>query len=76
MSTNAPRGFEEGSLQIPPGTVLPGPPPAGKCSGCAALRKRIEDLEGALEGAHNIIRQQRDKDSKGMNETDGARGAG
>lgn len=44
--------------------MLPGTPPAGKCSGCAALRKRIEDLEGALEGAHNIIRQHRDIDSK------------
>jgi hypothetical protein len=28
-----------------------------------ACEKRIEDLEGALEAAHNIIRQLRDKDS-------------
>ena len=27
------------------------------------LRKKVEDLEGALQGAYNIIRVLRDKDS-------------
>jgi tetrahydromethanopterin S-methyltransferase subunit B len=28
------------------------------------LEKKVEELEGALEGAHTIIRQLRDKDSE------------
>lgn len=30
------------------------------CKNCKAMAQRIEDLEGALTGAQNIIRQLRD----------------
>ena len=33
------------------------------CHQCKDLQRRIEDLEGALAGAHNTIRQLRDRDS-------------
>lgn len=50
-----------------PGTDKPVVVPAGqgsqRCLNCKKLEKKIEELEGALEGAHTIIRQLRDKDS-------------
>ena len=33
------------------------------CTKCKEHRQKIEDLEGALAGAHNTIRQLRDRDS-------------
>jgi hypothetical protein len=33
------------------------------CSRCRALKQKLEDTEGALEGAQNIIRQLRDANS-------------
>jgi hypothetical protein len=33
------------------------------CHTCKKLQAKVEDLEGALSGAHNTIRQLRDRDS-------------
>lgn len=49
-----------GVLQI----IFTGDPPTSRpdprCEACKALKQKLEDTEGALEGAQNIIRQLRD----------------
>jgi hypothetical protein len=65
MSTNAQRDLAGPRPPRPTG-VFPGPPPKqgeAPCAKCKEHRQKIEDLEGALSGAHNTIRQLRDRDS-------------
>ena len=56
-----------GGVAPAPSIAKPVVSPAGqgsqKCPNCKKLEKKVEELEGALEGAHTIIRQLRDKDS-------------
>jgi hypothetical protein len=64
VSTNAPKP----PVAFTRPTVSPSsaPPPKqseAPCAKCKEHRQKIEDLEGALAGAHNTIRQLRDRDS-------------
>ena len=64
MSTNAQRDLAGPRPTAAPSPATP-PPMQGEapCPKCKEHRQKIEDLEGALTGAHNTIRQLRDRDS-------------